>query len=79
MEAFPLCTADWRYPMPQADATQIVQTIASETGTPEETVARLYADTFESYRAEANIQDYLPLFVARKVRAELHKKKSKRH
>lgn len=61
--------------MPQADATQIVHSIAAETDTPEETVARLYADTFDSYRAEARIQDYLPLFVARKVREELHKKK----
>jgi hypothetical protein len=67
-------------PMTEADATQIVHTIAAETDTPEETVARLYADTFDSYRAEARIQDYLPLFVARKVKAELkNKKKHKSH
>ncbi|WP_027795145.1 DUF3562 domain-containing protein [Paraburkholderia acidipaludis] len=65
--------------MPQADATQIVHTIATETNTPEETVARLYADTLDSYRAEANIQDYLPLFAARKVRATLREKNSKPH
>ncbi|MFP6561600.1 DUF3562 domain-containing protein [Paraburkholderia sp. B3] len=65
--------------MPQADATQIVHTIAAETNTPEETVARLYADTLDSYRAEASIQDYLPLFAERKVRAALREKKSKPH
>jgi hypothetical protein len=57
--------------MPQADVAQIVHTIAAETNTPEETVARMYADTFDSYRAEASIQDYIPLFAARKVRDTL--------
>lgn len=57
--------------MPQADDAQIVHTIAAETNTPEETVARIYADTLNSYRADARILDYLPLFVARKVRKTL--------
>ncbi|WP_322011251.1 DUF3562 domain-containing protein [Paraburkholderia sp. J12] len=65
--------------MPQADVAQIVQTIATETNTPEETVARIYADTFDSYREDARIQDYLPLFVARKVRATLREKQKSRH
>jgi hypothetical protein len=65
--------------MPQADVALIVQTIAAETNTPEETVARIYADTFDSYCAEARIQDYLPLFVARKVRAALRERQSKAH
>lgn len=65
--------------MPKADASQIVHTIAAETNTPEETVARMYADTFDSYRAEARIQDYLPLFVARKVRATLREDQKKPH
>ncbi|SDE05704.1 DUF3562 domain-containing protein [Paraburkholderia lycopersici] len=57
--------------MPKTDVDQIVHTIAEETNTPEETVARIYADTLDQYRAEARIQDYLPLFAARKVRATL--------
>jgi hypothetical protein len=65
--------------MPQADVAQIVQTIATETDTPEETVARIYADTLDSYREGARIQDYLPLFVARKVRATLREKQKSRH
>jgi hypothetical protein len=57
--------------MPKADLSKIVHTIAEETNTPEETVARIYADTLDQYRAEASIQDYLPLFAERKVRAKL--------
>lgn len=57
--------------MRHADVAQIVHLIAVETNTPEETVARMYADTLDSYRAEARIQDYLPLFTERKVRAAL--------
>lgn len=57
--------------MSRNDVAQIVHTIAEETNMPEDTVARLYADTLDTYRADARIQDYLPLFVARKVRAAL--------
>lgn len=57
--------------MPEADAPEIVHAIATETNTPEETVARMYADTLDSYRADAHILDYLPLFAARKVRQAL--------
>lgn len=58
------------------DVDQIVQSIAAETNTPAETVARMYADTLDHYRADARIEDYLPLFVERKVRAELRNSKS---
>ncbi|PLZ02973.1 hypothetical protein CY652_08655 [Burkholderia sp. WAC0059] len=57
--------------MSQPDATQIVHDIAAETNTPEETVARIYADTLNSYRSDARILDYVPLFTARKVRETL--------
>jgi len=57
--------------MRHTDVDQIVQTIAAETNTPAETVARMYADTLDRYRADARIEDYLPLFAERKVRATL--------
>lgn len=63
--------------MPQVDAEQIVHSIAEETHTPEETVARIYADVLAEYRIDARIQDYLPLFAARKVRATLRQNSAK--
>jgi len=65
--------------MPQVAAEQIVHSIAEETNTPEETVARIYADAIDNYRAEARILDYVPLFAARKVRATLRQNSAKRH
>jgi hypothetical protein len=65
--------------MPKADLSKIVHTIAVETNTPEETVARIYADALDGYRAEARIQDYLALFAERKVRAQLRQNSTKPH
>ncbi|WP_233867804.1 DUF3562 domain-containing protein [Paraburkholderia adhaesiva] len=65
--------------MRHADVAQIVHTIAVETNTPEETVARMYADTLDSYRADARIHDYLLLFAERKVRATLRGANTNRH
>ncbi|WP_322048530.1 DUF3562 domain-containing protein [Paraburkholderia sp. J67] len=65
--------------MPQVDAAQIVHSIAEETQTPEETVARIYADALDQYRADARIHDYLPLFAARKVRATLRQNGAGKH
>lgn len=65
--------------MPKQDVDQIVHAIAEETNTPEETVARIYADTVEGYRAQASIFDYVPLFAAKKVRATLRAHGSKHH
>ena len=57
--------------MPVQDVDQIVHTIAEETNTPEETVARIYADAVDDYRADARVLDYVPLFAEKKVRATL--------
>jgi len=65
--------------MPKADVSKIVHAIAEETNTPEETVARIYADALNEYRAEARIQDYLSLFAERKVRATLRQYPTKPH
>jgi len=59
--------------MPKQDIKEIVHAIAEETNTPEETVARIYTDTVNDYRAEARILDYVPLFAAKKVRATLRR------
>jgi hypothetical protein len=55
----------------QPNVDEVVQSIAAETNTPAETVSRLYADTLATYRNDARIFDYVPLFVARKVRETL--------
>lgn len=55
----------------QPDPTQIVHAIATETNTPEDTVARIYAATLNDYLADARIRDYVPLFAAKKVRETL--------
>jgi hypothetical protein len=65
--------------MPKQDADQIVHAIAEETNTPEETVARIYADAVNDYRAEARILDYVPLFAAKKVRATLREHARRHH
>ena len=63
--------------MPKQDIKEIVHTIAEETNTPEETVARIYTDAVNDYRAEARILDYVPLFAAKKVRATLREQHRK--
>ena len=63
--------------MPKQDLDQIVHTIAEETDTPEETVARIYANAVDDYRAQARILDYVPLFAAKKVRATLRESRQK--
>ncbi|MCG5076183.1 DUF3562 domain-containing protein [Paraburkholderia tagetis] len=65
--------------MPKVDAETIVHSIAAETNTPEETVARIYADALDTYRADARVLDYVPLFAARKVRATLRQNSAKPH
>lgn len=65
--------------MRYADVAQIVHNIAADTNTPEETVARLYADTLDGYSRDARIHDYLSLFAERKVRATLRERNKKRH
>ena len=65
--------------MPEQDVDQIVHAIAEDTDTPEETVARIYADAIDGYRAQARILDYVPLFAEKKVRATLREHHRKHH
>jgi hypothetical protein len=64
---------------PEPKVDEIVRSIAEETGTPAETVSRMYADTLAEFRNEARVFDYVPLFAAKKVRNELRDKHHHKH
>lgn len=64
---------------PEPKVDEIVRSIAEETGTPAETVSRMYADTLAEFRNEARVFDYVPLFAAKKVRNELRLKDHHKH
>ncbi|TAM07491.1 MAG: DUF3562 domain-containing protein [Paraburkholderia sp.] len=57
----------------------IVQSIASDTDIPLETVSRMYAETWAEYSEGARITDYLPVLVARRVRDNLRRRKHDPH
>ena len=52
---------------------EIVKTIANATDTPEETVSRMFAETWAEYSEGARIMDYLSVLVARRVRDNLQR------
>ncbi|MBN3803437.1 DUF3562 domain-containing protein [Paraburkholderia sp. Ac-20336] len=64
---------------PQPNVDELVRSIAEETDTPAETVSRLYADTLANYRQDARVFDYVPLFAAKKVRAQLRHNPDRGH
>ena len=59
--------------------SEIVRTIAIDTGTPEETVSRMFAETWAEYSEGARIMDYLSVLVARRVRDNLQRWKQDMH
>jgi hypothetical protein len=64
---------------PEPDVDEVVRSIAEETDTPTETVSRMYADTLATYRHDARVFDYVPLFAAKKVRNELRLTSNRKH
>ncbi|MCC8402974.1 DUF3562 domain-containing protein [Paraburkholderia sp. MMS20-SJTN17] len=64
---------------PEPNVDEVVRSIAEETGTPTETVSRMYADTLAEFRHGARVFDYVPLFAAKKVRNELRHKLHHKH
>ncbi|HEX7910976.1 MAG TPA: DUF3562 domain-containing protein [Paraburkholderia sp.] len=64
-------------PAPNVD--ELVRSIAEETNTPAETVSKMYADTLASYRNDARVFDYVPLFAAKKVRDQLRHHPDNKH
>jgi hypothetical protein len=59
--------------------SEIVKTIAIATDTPEETVSRMFAETWAEYSEGARIMDYLSVLVARRVRDNLQRWKQDVH
>ncbi|QIE29314.1 hypothetical protein SBC2_73900 (plasmid) [Caballeronia sp. SBC2] len=57
--------------MTPPDTSDVIRTIAAETNTASETVSKLYADTWAEFSEGASVYAYMPLFVAKRVRATL--------
>ena len=57
--------------MTPPDTSEVIRTIAAETNTSSETVSKLYADTWAEFSEDASVYAYVPLFVAKRVRATL--------
>ncbi|AJW97613.1 MULTISPECIES: DUF3562 domain-containing protein [Burkholderia] len=59
----------------QINVEEIVESIASETRMPKETVSELYEKTLAEYRDGARILDYVALLAAKRVRDDLRQQK----
>ncbi|EDZ99541.1 conserved hypothetical protein [Burkholderia sp. H160] len=57
----------------------VIKQIATATNTPEETVSRMYAETWTEYSEGARITDYLTVLVARRVRDNLRRWQRESH
>ncbi|MFM0648335.1 DUF3562 domain-containing protein [Paraburkholderia bryophila] len=64
---------------PEPNIDEVVRSIAEETDTPTETVSKMYEDTLATYRHEARVFDYVPLFAAKKVRNQLRHNPHRKH
>lgn len=64
---------------PEPNVDELVKSIAEETDTPAEMVSKMYADTLASYRHDARVFDYVPLFAAKKVRNQLRDSSNRKH
>ncbi|MGF6267133.1 hypothetical protein OKW49_008127 [Paraburkholderia youngii] len=52
----------------------VVNEIARATNSNEDMVAQMYAQALERYRQNARVNDYVPLFAARRVREKLQER-----
>ncbi|PRE88816.1 DUF3562 domain-containing protein [Burkholderia gladioli] len=59
----------------QINVEEIVESIASETRMPKETVSELYEKTLAEYRDGARILDYVAVLAAKRVRDDLRQQK----
>ncbi|KVG85656.1 hypothetical protein WJ36_05585 [Burkholderia ubonensis] len=57
--------------MAQSDIANVIQAIASETNTPPEIVAKVYAQTWAEFSEGARVFAYLEILVIRRVRQKL--------
>ena len=65
--------------MKQEAAEEIVKSIATETQTPLETVAKMYEQTWAEFSDGARVMDYLTVLVSRRVREDLRNMRKKAH
>ncbi|HXZ09442.1 MAG TPA: DUF3562 domain-containing protein [Paraburkholderia sp.] len=65
--------------MAKPNIEEVVQQIAQETSTPQETVTRMYEDTLAQYNEGAVIRDYLHVLVAKRVRENLRHPSGGKH
>lgn len=59
--------------MTKRNVEDVIKQIAAATNTPEETVSRMYQETWTEYSEGARITDYLTVLVARRVRDNLRR------
>lgn len=57
--------------MSQPNVDELVRSIAQDTHAPPETVSKIYSEFLASFEQDARVRDYIPLFVAKRVRAYL--------
>lgn len=57
--------------MTQPNVDELVQSIASDTGAPRETVSAMVSQTWQAFSDGARITDYLPVLVTKRVREDL--------
>jgi len=65
--------------MAQPDFEKIVHEIAEETHITQEIVSALYMDTWAEMNQNARVHDFVPLFVAKRVKAQLLSKHERQH
>ncbi|MGG1948682.1 DUF3562 domain-containing protein [Trinickia sp. NRRL B-1857] len=65
--------------MTQPNVDDLVQSIASDTGAPPETVSRMVSQTWQAFSDGARITDYLPVLVTKRVREDLRSQQRHNH
>ena len=65
--------------MTKRNVEDVIKQIAAATNTPEETVTRMYQETWTEYSEGARITDYLTVLVARRVRDNLRRWQQESH
>ncbi|SAK65339.1 hypothetical protein AWB81_02551 [Caballeronia arationis] len=57
--------------MAHPNIEEVVRAIAEDTQASLETVSKLYSDVLAQFEEDARIHDFIPLFVAKRVREQL--------
>ena len=65
--------------MVKRNVEDVIKQIATATNTPEETVLRMYQETWTEFSEGAQITDYLTVLVARRVRDNLRRWQGESH